>query len=314
MDNLSNLPLVQLGGGVLDVVAVISNPARYQSRYRLYRDFERYVLASGARLTTVESALGERPFEVTSRSNPRHVQVRRTDELWDKENLINLGISRLPSDWKYVAWIDADVSFARPDWVLETLQQLQVYPIVQLFADAVDLGPEHQIVQEHKGFAYCYHQKLRRSDQYGVFWHPGFAWACTREAFDALGGLIDWAILGAADHHMAKGLIGEVLDSVHGGVSPSYKDRLVQWQNRAVAQLQGDLGYVSGLLMHHWHGKKQQRFYRERWSVLVDQQFDPLTDLVRDHQGLWRLAGNKPGLRDGIRDYFRSRNEDSIEI
>jgi hypothetical protein len=306
-------PLVTLNGGVLDVVAVISNPARYRSRYNLYRDFERYILASGARLTTVESALGERPFEVTSADNPRHVQVRRTDEIWDKENLINIGVGRLPADWKYAAWIDADVTFARPDWVLETLQQLQVHPVVQMWADAIDLGPKGEVVQQHKGFGWSYRMRRVSGSTY-EFWHPGFAWACTRPAFDAMGGLIDWSVLVAADHHMAKALIGEVLDSVHGGTTRAYKAALVRWQEHARAHLKGDLGYVPGLLLHHWHGKKRERFYQERWAVLVDNAFDPTTDLVRDWQGLWRLAGNKPGLRDGIRDYMRSRNEDSIDL
>ena len=34
-------------------------------------------------------------------------------------------------------------------------------------------------------------EKMERYD----VWHSGFAWACTREAWDALGGLIDFAIL-----------------------------------------------------------------------------------------------------------------------
>ena len=101
--------------GVLDVVAVVSNPCRYRSRYDLYRAFERHMHASGVRLTTVELAFGERPWEVTEPDNPRHVRLRTAYELWHKENLINLGVQHLPRDWKYVAWIDADVSFARPD-------------------------------------------------------------------------------------------------------------------------------------------------------------------------------------------------------
>jgi hypothetical protein len=128
----------------LDVIAVISNPVRYRSRYDLYRAFEAYVSHSGARLTTVELAYGQRPFEVTDPDNPRHVQLRTGHELWHKENLINLGIQRLPRNWEYVAWVDADVRFANPQWVQETLQELQHYQVVQLFSHAQDLGPRHE--------------------------------------------------------------------------------------------------------------------------------------------------------------------------
>ena len=44
----------------LHVIAVISNPRRYEPRYKLYRTFEQYVKDSGATLYTVEAAFGER--------------------------------------------------------------------------------------------------------------------------------------------------------------------------------------------------------------------------------------------------------------
>ena len=55
----------------------------------------------------------------------------------------------------------------------------------------------------------------------------------------------------------------------------------------------------------------------ERWKILKDFQFNPRTDLKRDHQGLWQLEDDHTlrfvGLRDAIRNYFRMRNEDTIE-
>jgi hypothetical protein len=50
--------------------------------------------------------------------------------------------------------------------------------------------------------------------------------------------------------------------------------------------------------------------YCDRWKILRDNDYDPSTDIVRDWQGVWQLAGNKPRLRDDIRAYFRTRNED----
>src|SRR5229473_1294403 len=101
----------------LHIITAISNPCRYRTRYDLYRRFAKYVAESGARLTTVEAAFGERDFAITEPGRPDHVQLRTSHEIWHKENLINIGITRLPADWEYVAWVDADVAFARPDWV-----------------------------------------------------------------------------------------------------------------------------------------------------------------------------------------------------
>jgi hypothetical protein len=92
---------------------------------------------SGVILYTVELAYGERPFEITDAANPCHIQVRGEQEFWHKENLMNIGLSRLPDSAKYVAWIDADISFVRADWAIETVHQLQHYDIVQLFTHAL---------------------------------------------------------------------------------------------------------------------------------------------------------------------------------
>ena len=69
---------------VLDVVAVVSNPVRYRARYDLFRAFEAHVQEAGARLTVVEMAFANRPFEVTRADEPRHVQFRSAHEFWAK--------------------------------------------------------------------------------------------------------------------------------------------------------------------------------------------------------------------------------------
>lgn len=161
--------------GGLYVVAVISNPVRFASRYHLYRRFAEHMQASGADLLTVEVAFGDRPHAVTEAGNPMHVQLRTRDELWHKENMINLGIARLPADWQYVAWIDADLEFVRRDWVAETIEQLQHYRVVQMFQSAIDLGPDNQVLKTHRGFVWCWSDGLPHSTGYQD-WHPGYAW------------------------------------------------------------------------------------------------------------------------------------------
>jgi hypothetical protein len=48
--------------------------------------------------------------------------------------------------------------------------------------------------------------------------------------------------------------------------------------------------------------------------VLLDNCYDPRTDISRNWQGVYQLNGNKLRLRDQIRAYFRDRNEDSAEL
>lgn len=297
----------------LYVVTPVSNPCRYQSRYRLYKQFEKMVTDAGAELYTIEAAMGNRPFAITEENNPRHIQLRTWSEIWHKENLINIAISRLPQDWEYVAWIDGDVAFARPDWVSETLNQLQHYHVVQMFSIAHDLNPNHESFQKHYGFVYSYLNNLKGNKDYSN-WHPGFAWAARKSAIDHLGGLIDYAILGAADRHMAFALAGRVHETIHSKINGGYAQELKLWEERAETYIKRNIGYVPGLLMHHWHGKKRDRRYKERWEILVSNNYDPDLDLKRDWQGLYILTDRNIKLRDDIRAYFRSRNEDSIDF
>ena len=61
--------------------------------------------------------------------------------MWHKENLINLAVERLlPSDWKAVAWVDAEVEIESPTFALDTLKILNGHrDIVQLFSHGLDL-------------------------------------------------------------------------------------------------------------------------------------------------------------------------------
>lgn len=298
----------------LYVVTAITNPCRYASRYNLYKEFAKMCADSNVELITVEAAFGNRNWEVTQTNNPNHVQLRTQHELWHKENCLNLGIERLPQDWEYVAWIDADVKFARPDWANETLNQLQHYDVVQMFSKAVDLNPNYEPFQMHNGFMYNYINSQQADRKNYSAWHPGFAWAIRRNALDHLGRLIDVAILGAGDRHMAHALIGDVKQTIHSKLSQAYAQNLIRWENRAEKFIRRNVGYVPGLLLHYWHGKKRDRKYADRWKIIIENNYDPLLDLKKDWQGLWQLTDRNFKLRDDIRAYFRARHEDSIDL
>lgn len=297
----------------LHVVTCVSNPCRYKARYDLYNKFEQHVLDHGAELYTVEMAFGDRPYVVTEPDNPQHIRLRSQHELWHKENMLNIGLSRLPMGWNYMAWMDADIIMARPDWVEETIHQLQHYQVVQMFSEAIDLSPNFNPMGRHEGFMAAYLRgQLMKHNSY-LHYHPGFAWAARREAIDTLGGLFDVAILGAGDRHMASALLSDVDRSYPPGLSAGYIESLRIYQDRA-SLLKRNVGYVPGTLLHYWHGKKVDRRYMDRWQILVKNQYDPEFDIKRDWQGLWQLAGNKPQFRDDLRAYFRARNEDSIDV
>jgi hypothetical protein len=295
----------------LYVVTAIFNPFRYQAHYSNYRRFAAHMAASGAHLVTIELGFADRPFVVTESGNPNHIQVRGNSELWLKENLLNLAVQRLPPGWKYVAWIDSDIEFSRADWAQETIEHLQHYSVVQPWSDAYDLGPQQQHLGHYRSFCRQYLNGAKWGD--GEYWHSGFSWSMTRQAWDHLGGLLDTCIVGSADYHMAHALVGRV-DRTYG-VNPvngldGYAKRLVRWQDSAEAHIRRNIGYVEGSIRHFWHGPKGNRKYVERWSILHRNGFDPDLDLKRNSYGVFELTGRSIGLRDDLRAYFRERNDD----
>jgi hypothetical protein len=113
---------------LLHVVTCISNPLCWKSRIDLYKNFARHMVESGVRLTVVECALGERPFELSSDPLVDFVGVRQSTLTFNKECLLNIGIQdvvRRDPDAKYIAVLDADIRFRNPCWAVDTVHALQ---------------------------------------------------------------------------------------------------------------------------------------------------------------------------------------------
>lgn len=239
----------------------------------------------------------------------KQLYFKPTNCIWIKENLVNLAVEKMPKDWKYVAWIDADITFLNTNWVRDTMEALELWDIVQMFHTVVNLGPRGEAFKTDKGFAYMHRKSgtpYVKNDKYG-FWHPGYAWACSRKAWDQMGGLLDWAILGSGDRHMAMAWIGRVRDSCPGNIHKDYMAMLEEYQMLCKGL---EISNIDGTILHHWHGSLANRRYRERWSILTNYEFTPVDDIVYDSQNMLRLT--EPGLRmsDELTGYFIGRMED----
>jgi len=299
----------------LFVVTPIFNAMRSRKLWSLYQDFRKRVHEAGAILITVECAFGDRDFVVTQADDPYDVQVRTQHVLWLKENLIRIGVSRLPLGWRYLTWCDADMVLVRDDWADEVIHQLQDYPILQIYSQFQDLDPDCEVNGPlHRSFMNC-HMNGGPSPQgcypYGPGPHgtPGLAWACTREAWDALGGIPDTGILGSGDYYLANALVGRLDKVLRKDFHPRYRESVLIYQDRAERYIRGDVGLLKGLALHYFHGAKSKRGYGTRDEILVRNQFRPDLDLKVDWQGVFQLTDRSAQLKNEIRQYFRSRCE-----
>jgi hypothetical protein len=312
--NTSTLNSLASDIGNLYVIAAVFNPAKFKSRIKLYQDFKQHMSRCEVNLVTIECAFDNEPFMVTQpNKEPFDIQVRSKTVMWFKENLINVAISKLPNTWKYVAWIDADITFLDLKWPLKTVQALQKYPVVQLFRQAIDGGKngERMKTDDSFGFYKVSNLPIKKSLFATYYPHPGYAWAATRKAIEGMGGLVDVDIVGSADLHMSFGFLGRILETVEGkNTSPEFIQALLAWQEKAQAVVKGKIGYVDVVIKHNWHGDKKNRKYVERWSIIENHGFNPKTDLTKNKDGLWVLTDKKPKMHQELREYFVNRKED----
>jgi hypothetical protein len=299
----------------LHVVAVVSNPCNFKIRYKLTNEFMKRMEAEPNVIAyLVELVYGDQPFEVTSSKNKRHLQVR-TDvaPLWHKENMINLGVRHLlPSNWKAMAWIDADVEFDSAHWASDALKVLNGgRDFVQLFSHCIDMDFNKQIMNTFTSFGYQYTKNFKKGTGQH-YWHPGFAWACNRRAYDKMGGIFEEGILGSGDNIMCHTFIKKAPDSLKKGMSQEYFDFVVNFQNK----MQGiTLGYIPGSIRHFFHGKKENRNYYGREDILIKYQYNPYTFIEQDSRGL--LIPTKICPKEFLHDimaYFSGRNEDEMVL
>lgn len=314
--------MTQLTPSRLHVFTARSNPLRWRAPHDNWERFADHMRDSGVTLTVIECAYGEHPH-VCEGAGIRHIGVRAKTRVWNKENLLNIGVHRTP-EAQYIAWLDADIIFRRRDWAAATLDALQHYDVVQPWSDAYDLGPNDEHMAHHRSFLSCFFWDKPVVPEIGKFWrhdggpyeypHSGYAWAMTRQAFDWVGGLFELGGMGSGDHHMALALVGAADRSMPGGTSESYRRAVMLWQERAQRHINRNLGYVDGTVEHLFHGRKPDRGYQSRWKMFVDHRFDPLVDLKRNGHGVLEWASNKPDLRRAFDQYLRSRNEDANSL
>ena len=293
----------------LNVILVISNPCLYTRRYILLNEFVKRIEneEENVELYIVEMIYPGQKFAVTRKNNKHHLQLRTNIPIWHKENMINLGTTLLPPNWKAFAWIDADIEFESTTWALDALKVLNgTYDVIQLFSHAVDMDHDKTTLNIFQSFGYSFakHKKIGKK---GLdYFHPGYAWAITRRAYEKIGGIYDKGILGSGDSIMAMSFINKVDTMNNISYHPDYNNSMLEFQDKS-KNLR--LGYVHGVISHYFHGSKKNRQYTERWELLKKNQYSP-KDLTYDNGILIPTENFTKEFQDDILNYFKERKED----
>ena len=296
----------------LNVIIAISNPCLYAKRYILLKEFVKRIEEeeTNVNLYIVELIYKNQKFIVTDENNKKHLQIKTDIPLWHKENMINIGIKKLlPSNWKAVAWIDADIEFESSTWVKDTLKLLNgSKDIVQLFSHCVDMAKDETTLNIFNSFGYSFSKNKKYTTKSLDYWHPGYAWAITKKAYDKIGGLYDKGILGSGDNMMALSFINNSKSVLKLNYHEDYINSVLNFQKNA-SKLR--LGYVPGIIRHHYHGSKINRKYVDRWQILINHKFSPNEHITYDDKGILIPTDSfSEEFKKDILNYFKERKED----
>ena len=296
----------------LHVIIVSTNACQYARRIQLSKEFQmRCEVEPNIILYVVELAYGDHPFHCTQPSNPRHLQLRTKSPLWHKESMGAVAVRRLlPNNYKAFAWIDDDIEFENPSWAMDTLKILNgCRDVVQLFSHAIDMDMHENAMSIYAGLGYQHTKRLPMQKNSCINQgHPGYAYAITRKAYERIGGLYPYSILGSGDLNMAMSFLGKGLSTLSPEMSPGYRKSLHDFESKAKTLR---LGYVPGVVRHHFHGHKKNRQYDTRWKILVKHQYDPYRDVFLNADGILEPTEHcSEELLMDILAYFKKRNED----
>jgi hypothetical protein len=253
---------------------------------------------------------------------PNVVQLRTSTRLWQKERLLNRAMTKLPAQFKKIAWVDADILFENPDWAIQASELLNRFAVVQL-GDRVIRLPEANGADGEQGVTWETFAAVYRQDPHALLHgdfayhgHTGFGWAVRRTAL-ADGMLYDACIAGGGDHVMAHAFCGDwespCLTRMMGDHSPWHRHAM-KWSAEIYSRTRARMGVVPGSVFHLWHGDLATRGHVRRYQSLHEECFDPETDLQIDSGGCWRWSSEKPRLHRAVSDYMIGRaGEDTLK-
>jgi uncharacterized membrane protein YgcG len=247
-------------------------------------------------------------------------RINTVSTLWHKEALLNNIVTKLPTEFKYVMWVDADVLFTNKNWMVDAVSELQSNRIVQLFEYCVHLEKDQykpdfnlDVAKATCGTIHLRHPNVWRSfaanyvttdysddHNYDKHGHVGFAWGAQKRLLEEIP-LYDKALVGGADHIIAHAATGHMK---HNCIKKSFTDdidAINSWSLAFFNKTRGKLGFVKGDLYHIWHGAIEKRQYLKRIQDFTSTAKE-ITE--KDENGLYVTDND-----EYVKEYFNHRED-----
>jgi hypothetical protein len=300
------------------IIACYFNPQRNPYRLKAFREFYNSVKHMDILIT--ECVLeGTEPELVNEFPDIRIGRVWTKNLLWHKEALLNNLIQQLPSKYKYVFWVDADVLFTNKNWLVEASNKLrqganliqpfeycvhlekdELEPSFSLDVQTIFVDSEFRHPMVWKSFGVNHVNCTSGDNDYNKHGHVGFAWGAKREILESVP-LYDRALVGGSDHIIAHAGAGHINHLCITKAFIDDIDAVNKWSLDFYNVVKGKIDYVRGDLYHIWHGDISKRNYLNRIK-----EFTPQTKTIinKDKNGLY-IADNDEDKY--VKEYFDKR-------
>ncbi len=299
----------------LAVVCCYFNHSNYKTKYNNFIKFYKEISLYIDKVLVVElvkpDSVYTLPEEVDS------LKVESTSNLWLKENLLNIGISRLiDSNYKYIAWLDADVVFQDSFWVKDAINNLQNNNLCQLFSRAINVHSNGS----HTNHSGCvrYWEETGNILPISSVYHTGYAWASRSDCLSSCG-LYDKAIIGGGDSLCWLGSFNNSLSLFEvmtqhplgrlelSSVLMDYFDWSEKWSNVIQSKVSCIYSQVKSLA----HSTNKNKKYISRYNILDKHNFNPKKDCFY-HNGILDIKNKELSLE--IKKYFDFIREDKPNL
>jgi hypothetical protein len=304
--------------GNLYVISCFFNSCGYKKPLANYFHFRELLKRQGVKLIVIECEFGDDGYYLPEEEGV--YRLRGGSLMWMRERLLNYGMSKLPDDCDYVAFLDTDIVFSDCNWGDMLVDKLSSSDVVQLYermyhwCDGVsDFGGDY--LETHEGVVSQWknnenwHWKRKKGE---LSWaHTGFGWGFKRSFLEGVGGVYDKCVIGGSGDTIMTDCL---LDSfyihyfVHRYNKKMISDIMV-WCDR-VRGMNPVIDYLPISVGHLYHGSLSDRNYVKKHSGYFGSDFDPLVD-IKLVDGLYEWSSEKLDLHDFVRSSFKARREDS---
>lgn len=308
------------------IISCFYNPKNNPERVKAFNRF--YESIQGCNYRIIECVINGQ--ERQTPTNDKNISVIYTDSnLWHKEQLLNTIIKKLPTKFKYVFWLDADILMSNKNWIVEASNLLKDDTnLVQLFKYCIHLNKDEELPKEKlsyiygrqtincpnnnrrvwKSYAYNYKYRFDNNNYYSTNYdtrgHVGFAWGARLETLREIY-LYDKALIGGADGIMAYAGTNQLMSKELANTREMFKDNLKYintWSELWYKIIKGKVSYIENDLYHIWHGDIKNREYYKR----IKEFSSHINEIKeKDENGLY--ISKNPKHNDYINNYYNRR-------